>query len=456
MNRIGQWIHRIQTTRDPGDTIALMSRCPSPNPIASVDAIHTIPTDRESDREPGIGVLAGLGNNPHAGPIEITGTWVIEHDDPDPIGRIDQLVDASRPAHPSTTSGWLMLLGYELGGAIEPKALRDSKNKPTHLDTSKDFPLVVLQRWRAKTPEKFNTQSNSGEYEIGSIRSSMGREAYIQAVERAQRFIGAGDIYQANIAHHLVGSFSGRAIRVFDDLIQCADPKFGAMMIFEHRGVRHAVGSISPELFLSYDSATNQIATEPMKGTRPGGGDHAELRDSVKDRAELDMITDLMRNDLGRICTLGSVRVKDPRSIESHQSGVIQASSRIEGQLRSGVGLGEIIRAAFPPGSVTGAPKVRAMQIINELERCPRGPYCGSMLLLDDSGAIRASVLIRTTHIWGEIDPEVSDGIINGRFSYPAGAGVVADSNSEAEWAETLVKAAILEKALGIDLDAVG
>ena len=193
-----------------------------------------------------------------------------------------------------------------------------------------------------------------------------------------------------------------------------------------------------------------------MKGTRPGGGDHAELRDSVKDRAELDMITDLMRNDLGRICTLGSVRVKDPRSIESHQSGVIQASSRIEGQLRSGVGLGEIIRAVFPPGSVTGAPKVRAMQIIDELEHQPRSPYCGSMLLLDDAGAMHASVLIRTTHIWGGIDPEVSDGILNGRFSYPVGAGVVADSDSAEEWAETLVKAAILDKALGIDLDELG
>jgi len=425
-----------------------MTLCPQTNH----QAIHARPAIGRAS------VLAGLGGKHRSCSIDIEQTWVIDEQSPDPLGAIEQIIHGHQQTDSDSDSdaGWLMMLSYEFGAVIEPKAVHDSKIEPTYLDTREDFPFAVLQRWRANSSGKRDISPTDAHYTIGPIRSSMGRKAYIDAVERTKAYIGAGDIYQANIAHHLRASFSGSLGGCFADLTRSADPRFGAMMIFEHRGVRHGVGSISPELFLGYDPKTRTLSTEPMKGTRPGGGDHAELRDSVKDRAELDMITDLMRNDLGRICSLGSVRVKDPRSIESHQSGVIQASSRIEGQLRSGVGLGEIIRAAFPPGSVTGAPKVRAMQIINELERCPRGPYCGSMLLLDDSGAIHASVLIRTAHIWGEIDPEVSDGIINGRFSYPVGAGVVADSDSASEWAETLVKAAVLKSAMGADFNALG
>ena len=199
-----------------------------------------------------------------------------------------------------------------------------------------------------------------------------------------------------------------------------------------------------------------------MKGTRPVGSDARELRDAPKDRAELDMITDLMRNDLGRVCDLGSVRVVDPRHIEAHGSGVLQASSVIEGTLRADQSLTDILRATFPPGSVTGAPKVRAMQIIAELEARPRGPYCGSLLCVRDDGVLEASVAIRTAHIVGVPDPDSPVGILAGKLDYPVGAGIVADSDPASEWSETLTKAQVLRDAVGAELvelpepDAVG
>ncbi len=394
--------------------------------------------------------LAGLGiGHPHTR-AHVIQNWVIEQTDPDPIGTIDRVIKAYPADETASDAGWMVMLSYELGRRIEPKA-QNAYTRPIDPDVSPAFPLAVVQRWAIC--DAYDS-GQTGEYQIGAIDSSMGKAQYIAAIERTQAYIRAGDLYQANIAHHLCGSFSGCASACFADLTRMADPKLGSMMIFDHQGTRHAIASISPELFLAYDPSTRIIRTEPMKGTRPIGSDEAELYDSTKDRAELDMITDLMRNDLGRVCQLGSVRVVDPRKIESHKSGVLQASSVIEGRLADGVGFGQIIQATFPPGSVTGAPKVRAMQILDELEHRVRNSYCGAMVVLDDRGAIKGSVSIRTAHIWGEVDPDAPDLIRNGRFVYPVGAGVVADSDPASEWAETLMKAAILGKALGVEFSS--
>ncbi len=392
--------------------------------------------------------LAGLGIAHLQTHARVVQTWIIEQAEADPMGAIDRLIEAYPLTEPSADAGWLMMLSYELGRAIEPKA-QSTHASPIEPDVSQAFPLAVVQRWEACGAQDSGL---TGAYKIGTVESSMGKAQYMAAVERTQAYIRAGDIYQANIAHHLCGSFSGCASACFADLIQMADPRLGSMMIFEHRGVRHAIGSISPELFLEYDPSTRIIRTEPMKGTRPIGSSQAELYDSIKDRAELDMITDLMRNDLGRVCALGSIKVVEPRKVEGHQSGVLQASSVIEGRLADGVGFGQVIKATFPPGSVTGVPKVRAMQILDELEHRARDSYCGAMVVFDDRGAIKSSVSIRTAHIWGEIDPDAPDLIRNGRFVYPVGAGVVADSDPESEWAETLIKAAVLGRALGIKI----
>ena len=348
--------------------------------------------------------------------------------------------------HQTRGCAWAMLLGYELGGWCEPHA-RSVVPDPL------GFPLCVLMRLGDPVQDH---DGDRGEYALGRAGSSTGRARYVQQVERVRAYIGAGDIYQANIAHHLSCKFDGDPLACAQDLQRGAEPRYGATMRFEHRDLSHTICSVSPELFVRLDRPSGRIETEPMKGTRSIDGDAAELEQSPKDRAELNMITDLMRNDLGRVCRLGSVRVSQARKIEPHASGVIQASSVIEGLLREGIGIGALIRAIFPPGSVTGAPKVRAMQIIDELEQRPRRSYCGSMMHIDERGNIEASVCIRTAHIWGEAGASGPARITNGQFVYPVGAGIVADSDPESEWQETLVKAGVLRTALGLDLAQLG
>ncbi|HEX2838810.1 MAG TPA: chorismate-binding protein, partial [Phycisphaerales bacterium] len=182
----------------------------------------------------------------------------------------------------------------------------------------------------------------------------------------------------------------------------------------------------------------------PMKGTRPAGHPAGELEAAEKDRAELTMIVDLMRNDLGRVCDLGSVRVERARAIERHEGlGVLQATATVAGTLRAGRTWWDVIAATFPGGSVTGAPKVRAMQIIGELEGRARGAYCGCIGFLSDSGAFQCNIAIRTAMIDGLPSAGTLDGVADGTISYSVGAGIVADSDPAAEWRETMDKAAV-------------
>jgi anthranilate/para-aminobenzoate synthase component I len=176
-----------------------------------------------------------------------------------------------------------------------------------------------------------------------------------------------------------------------------------------------------------------------MKGTRPASATNAELLDAEKDQAELNMIVDLMRNDLGRVCTFGSMHVTHPRTIERHGDSVLQATATVEGTLRPDLSLADIIGASFPPGSVTGTPKIRAMQIIDELEPAPRGPYCGCIGSMTPDRT-RLNVAIRTALLTESATQGVWD------LVYPVGAGIVADSDPEAEWQETLDKAHILSR----------
>lgn len=356
-----------------------------------------------------------------------------------PIERIESIVQHEQHAG----SEWALLLPYELGGWVEPTA------RTRHTDPLGFPSAVVMRLGKAMASDS----PGSRDWRVGLLSSSMGREQYEQGVRRVLEYIAAGDIYQANLAHHLHASFDGDPLGLARELIGSNRPRYGAVLRFEHAGRSHTICSISPELFLRLDCSTGVLESRPMKGTRPIDADASELESSDKDRAELNMITDLMRNDLGRVCRLGSVRVHDPRLIEQHDSGVLQASSVVRGQLRDGVGLGELIRATFPPGSVTGAPKVRAMQIIDELEARPRHAYCGSIMHVDPAGNVECSVAIRTAHIWGDNDPAGTGMITNGHFVYPVGAGIVADSDPAGEWAETLVKAGALRHSLGLGLD---
>lgn len=281
-----------------------------------------------------------------------------------------------------------------------------------------------------------------GPYRLGAMRSAWGRERYVGAVSRAVELIHAGDMYQVNLTHALVGQFQGCTRALFADLALASSPAMGCYLELPPLadGRRRVVLSVSPELLLRFDAASRTLTTEPMKGTRAGtDGGLLELREAGKDKAELAMIVDLMRNDLGRVSAIGSVRVDEPRKLEHHgphDDGVWQASARVSGRLRDGLALDDALRALLPAGSITGAPKVRAMQVIHEMEPTPRGPYCGAIGMIDEQGNAELAVGIRTAVIVGD------------ELRYSVGAGIVAQSDPRAEWDETMAKAGPL-RAIG-------
>ena len=256
-------------------------------------------------------------------------------------------------------------------------------------------------------------------------------------MQRCLDYIAAGDVFQINLSHELRVACGRPAADVYARLRHRAPAAYGALI----DAGDFAVVSNSPELFLRA-TPDRRVVTEPIKGTRPRGpGMAAELLASEKDAAELNMIVDLERNDLGRVCELGSVRVAGGRRVVEHPT-IVHATATVAGTLRRGVGLVELLAATFPGGSVTGAPKIRATQIIADLERRPRGPYCGAIGHLDPDGTTQLNLAIRTMTLAG------------GTAAVPVGGGVVADSTPAGEWDETLVKARALLAALGV-ADAV-
>lgn len=267
-------------------------------------------------------------------------------------------------------------------------------------------------------------------------RSSLPRLAFLAAVRQAQRYIRAGDIYQVNLAQRLAMADAPPAWEWFEKLRAVSPAPYAA---FVNEGATQVVSS-SPELFLRLSGG--QVITRPIKGTRPRGAEADadarlafELQTSPKENAELVMITDLLRNDLGRICQFGSVTVPDLARLERFAQ-VQHLVSTVEGRLRPEATHLEALRACFPGGSVTGAPKVRAMEIIDELEPVSRGPYTGALGYLGFNRESQLSIVIRAA-------------ICQGRRAWcHVGAGIVADSEPEAEYAETLDKAAGLLRAL--------
>lgn len=257
------------------------------------------------------------------------------------------------------------------------------------------------------------------------------RHHYEHAVARAVRLIRDGDLFQVNLAHPLTTKFRGSHRALFADLARSASPWFGALL--ELPEPWPTVLSASPELLLHLDPATRKLTTRPIKGTRPRHTDPRDLLASSKDRAELNMITDLMRNDLGRVAQPGSVRVEAAREIETHR--VHHTVATISASLRDDVSPADALLACFPGGSITGAPKVRAMQVIEELESEPRGVYCGCIVFADATGRLVANIAIRTL----SLGPQDASG--ERTLVYPVGAGIVADSDPASEYAETIAKA---------------
>ncbi len=429
-------------------------------------------------------VLAHAGAPRHPRTLDELAAMLTEHSaPPTPPGRID-----SGPC-----TGWIGWLSYDLGRAIEPASASPLAQRGDTWRDDRHWPLACLRRcdallayehsgrawWLAHAPgaraehratqlaewfaglcaDPYRGPGAARGFTLGPPAHTTLRADFERAVARVIEHLGAGDAYQVNLAHRLTCDFSGSARALFAALAAAALPRHGAYV--EHDevggggsgGGRAAVACASPELFLRYDPRTRCLETRPMKGTRPLAAPEAELLESAKDKAELTMIVDLMRNDLGRVAETGSVRVEAARTIERHgagDSGVLQATGTVAGTLRAGLGVRELLAAAFPPGSVTGAPKVSAMRIIESLEPVRRGPYCGAIGFFGDDGGLNLSVAIRTACIRGSAAaPAHPDAFAHATLDYSVGAGIVADSLPGAEWQETLTKARVLAALAG-------
>ena len=270
-----------------------------------------------------------------------------------------------------------------------------------------------------------------------AFRSGLDRRAYEAGVERIRRHIADGDIYQANLTRRLEAPFEGdpwdlyRRLRTGDPSLFSAYLDLGPGQLTGHP---RALLSASPEPFLSVD-AEGHVTADPIKGTRPRGRDAAtdralarELLSSDKDRAENVMIVDVLRNDLGRVCRPGSVRV--PRLCRLERTAAVQhLVSTVTGVLAEGRDAFDLLAASFPGGSITGAPKIRAMEILEGLEPVRRGPYTGAIGWIGPDGAMQTSIVIRTF---------VADGR---RLTLHVGGGITWKSDPAAEWEETVTKA---------------
>jgi para-aminobenzoate synthetase/4-amino-4-deoxychorismate lyase len=284
-------------------------------------------------------------------------------------------------------------------------------------------------------------------YDFGAFRLVPGAAGHQEAVRKAVEYIHQGDIFQANITLRAEAEFAGDPLDAFCQGVTTLDPPYAAFVGVSAPGDGHAaVASLSPELFLRRTGDT--VTSKPIKGTArraeaeaDAAAQRAELEASTKNRAENVMIVDLVRNDLSRVCVPGSVTVPVLLGPESHP-GVWHLVSTVTGTLRPGAGDGDLIRAAFPPGSVTGAPKVRALEIIDELETGPREAYTGAIGYRSPVAGLELNVAIRTF----EFAP--------GKAWIGAGGGIVADSDPAGEYAECLIKATPLLTALGARLDA--
>lgn len=357
----------------------------------------------------------------------------------------------------------VLLLGYEASVAL------DARN-PRHQSDPSPGPDVVLRRYRsgfrltARGLAPFFEGQASGTppppalaqlladlyrddpEDVGDGRAAPAgiaqgvhhdaAAAHQSRVERCLEALRDGVIYQANLAHRI--ALAPRSFRegctYFAERVSQGAPPFAAL--WDDRAFGSLL-SLSPECFVTVDLPARRVASFPIKGTRPRGPTpaedeamRAELLGSEKDAAEHAMIVDLLRNDLARVCLPGSVTVSSLMEVVSVRN-VHHLESCIEGHLQEGVGLASVLEATAPGGSITGAPKSTALEIIHELEAGPRGPYTGTLVALDGRGRGGSSILIRT---W--IRPDQGEGALH------VGGGIVVDSDPAAEWAETLHKAA--------------
>ncbi|MCA9025406.1 MAG: aminodeoxychorismate synthase component I [Planctomycetaceae bacterium] len=385
------------------------------------------------------------------------------------------------PGLPPFQGGVLGLLSYELGRCWErlPRATHDEFELPVMLLGVYDWVLawdhvdrrawIIAHGWTGGTTETERAKAADRRIEsvldalrveepdpprrspfsnlsmtsavhpvpgVDGVLSNFSRADYLQAVERVIEYIRAGDIYQANLSQRLMSPALVSPLQLYGRLRRRNPAPFAAY--FAHDD--WAIISSSPERFVRVEDGV--VETRPIKGTRQRHSSpeadlltRDELRESAKDQAENVMIVDLLRNDLSKVCRPGSISVPQLCQVETYET-VQHLVSEVRGRLAEGCDFWDLIRATFPGGSITGAPKVRAMEIITELEQVARGPYCGSMIYCGFDGTADSSILIRTfiqRHGW---------------VHCPAGGGIVVASDPIAEYEETLHKAAGMIRAL--------
>jgi para-aminobenzoate synthetase/4-amino-4-deoxychorismate lyase len=330
-------------------------------------------------------------------------------------------------------------LAYEAGLAIEPRLAglgRGSAGPLVWFGAFEGYETLQPQ----EVPQWLADQAEASDAAIGPLEPSVSLGSHARAFARLREAILAGEIYQANLTIPLTGSWSGDPLALYAALRPAAAAGYGGVI---HDG-SHWLLSFSPELFFALKNRT--VTARPMKGTRRRGGDTAEdaalvaeLSASPKDRAENLMIVDLMRNDLARIAEPGSVEVERLFAIESYPT-VHQMVSTIRARLALGSNACDVLRALFPCGSITGAPKIRAMELIAEVERDARGPYCGAIGRIDASGGAAFNVAIRTLRL----SPGENGA---GRAVLGVGSAIVADSDAMSEWRECLVKGGFVRES---------
>ncbi len=374
------------------------------------------------------------------------------------LARIDAAIRERRARGGTAETGIAVLLAYDLFAPRRRSVDRDGLPEIVALSvdrsvsfSARDRALLTVRdgidppRVRDRLESLAPTGDNPSARIDGVPMTSLPRKRYLDALDGVFRHIRRGDIYQANLCQRFQVGYRGDPCSLYRELA-AANP--APLSAFVDTGTI-AVASVSPETFVRV-SRQGLATTWPIKGTRPRGATKsedraaaAELSASIKDRAELVMIVDLERNDLSRICLPGTVQVPELVSLTSYAT-VHHLIACVEGQLRDEVGLVELIQAMFPGGSITGAPKVRAMEILRELEPVSRNCFTGSLLWFADDGSLDSSILIRTM-------------VFDRKTAYlGAGGGIVADSDPEQEWLESNHKARPLAQILGFDpLEAV-
>src|SRR5688572_4846563 len=439
---------------------------------------HTrIPVVREvlSDLDTPLSVYLKLADGPYTYLFES----VESRDVADPLAEVDRLRESFRvpklPGLPAFTGGLVGWFGFETIGWIEPRLagpMADGAHKPDELGTPDALlmlseevavfdnlkgrlylvvhadpatphayaralrrldELVFRLRHSGRSYPDVLDPSTLGE---GDFVSGFTREGFLAAVAKSKEYIRAGDVFQVVLSQRMSVPFQARPVDVYRAL-RALNPS--PYMYFLDTGAMQVVGS-SPEILVRVQGG--EVTVRPIAGTRPRGATHeqdlaleAELLADPKERAEHLMLIDLGRNDVGRVSEPGSVRVPD-RFVVERYSHVMHIVSEVQGTLRAGLGFADVLKATFPAGTVSGAPKIRALEVIRELEPVKRGIYSGAVGYVGWWGDIDTAIAIRTAVIQ------------DGRLHVQAGAGIVHDSDPQAEWEETMNKGRALFRAV--------